>query len=321
MICPLQKPPIHLWIYNHPFFGISDQVAFFASCLRQHDYSISIGRRPRESALNVVIENFPFYNRDILIGFCKTAKKRVAVILTEHMDFKNGQLLFHGAALGAESHYMHRSAQIARFRSLLECLPQISCFLVLGDLPRLQNIGECLLGVEIRSIPFPDIDGSRWMDQKVTIQNDLVFTGALTEHRKQVLASLRAEGFRVAVPDSFISMKRRNALNKSAKLILNIPQSPSWRWLSPMRVIAGLACGRPTVSIGRMEPSCISRCCTEIDMQGEQWRSEMKRCVEESESFFQRTVQSYSNMAKEFEVQNPFPHDVFGYWGMIERIV
>lgn len=319
----MPRPPVHLWIYNHPFCGISDQVAFFVASLRQHGYLVSVGRMPCESALNVVIENFSSYNRDVLIGFCKASRKRVAIVLTEHMDFENGQILFHGAPLGTDSQYMHKATQLARVRHLIECVPYIRCFFVLGDLPQLRNAGNLFPGIDIRPIPFPDLQNSRRIGchRTITVQNDLVFTGGLTEHREQVIVSLRAEGLRVACPGSFVSRNRRDHLNRSANVVLNIPQSRGWRWLSPMRIIAGLACGRPTVSVGRTDATSISRCCTEVDTQGGDWITGIKRCVEQSESLFRRDILNYSSMIKQFEGVNPFPDDMFDYWGMIERVI
>lgn len=319
----MQKPPVHLWIYNHPFFGISDQVAFFVASLRQHGYPVSVGRTPCASALNVVIENFSSYNRDVLIGFCKALRKRVAVIVTEHMDFENGYIHFHGSPLGTDSEYMHKTTQVTRVRNLMECLPQVMCLLVLGDLPQLRNAGNVFPGVEIRRIPFPALHDGRPSDRHraITVKNELIFTGGLTEHRKQVLVSLRAEGVTVACPEAFVSRRRRDQLNRSAKVVLNIPQSGEWRWLSPMRIIAGLACERPTVSIGRTDATSISRCCTEVDMQGRNWVAVIKHCVEQSEAIFRRDMLNYSDMVKRFEAVNPFPDDMFVLWGMIERVI
>ena len=93
------KPPIRLWIYNHPFVGIADQVEFFVAALKQTGYEVTVGSQPREDALNVVIENFSEEGRDTLILFCRSTGKKVAVIMTEHLDFKSGQLFIHGDPL------------------------------------------------------------------------------------------------------------------------------------------------------------------------------------------------------------------------------
>ena len=92
-------PPVHLWVYNHPFLGITDQVEFFVSTLKQHGYRVSVGREPSQTALNVVIENFSEETKRVLFEFCKATRKRVAVIMTEHLDFEHEQLVMHGTAL------------------------------------------------------------------------------------------------------------------------------------------------------------------------------------------------------------------------------
>jgi hypothetical protein len=99
-------PPIHLWVYNHFFHGIGDQVSFAVMALRQHGYQVSVGQQPRHSSLNVVIEGFSSQSRDIVLEFCQSTRKRVAMIMTEHLDFEHGRIFFHGAPLGSENDYM-----------------------------------------------------------------------------------------------------------------------------------------------------------------------------------------------------------------------
>ena len=126
-------PPIHLWVYNHSFYGIGDQVSFAVMALRQHGYQVSVGQQPRYSSLNVVIEGFSSQSRDILLEFCQSTRKRVAMIMTEHIDAEHGQILVHGAPLGSENDYMHPATILARIKHLLECVPYLRCFVVLRD--------------------------------------------------------------------------------------------------------------------------------------------------------------------------------------------
>ena len=224
-------PPIHLWVYNHPVSLISDQVSFAVMALRQHGYPVSVGRRPRHSSLNVVIEGFSSRNRDILLEFCQSSRKRVAVIMTEHLDIEHGRILFHGAPLGTENDYMHPATILARIKHLLECLSYIRCFFVLGDLPELRNMSTLLPGLDVRTIPFPKLDGvsSKDIDRSSEAVNDLVFTGAMTEYRVNLLGRLQAKGLSVVCPQAYVSRKRRDAMNRSAKVIVNIPQREGWR--------------------------------------------------------------------------------------------
>lgn len=317
-------PPIHLWVYNHSFHGIGDQVNFVVLAFRQHGYSVSVGRRPCRTSLNVVIEAFSAQQRNVLIDFCRSSRKKVAVILTEHMDFEHGKMFFHGAPLGSENDYMHPVSVLTRVKHLLECVPHLRCGFVLGDLPELRNHSAMLPGFDVRSIPFPRLNEALLEDMDPSPKGlaDLVFTGTMTGYRAKVLALLEACGLSVVCPNAFVSRYRRNAMNRSAKVIVNIPQRAGWRWLSLMRIIAGLQTGRPTISLGTSDTSQIASCCPQLDIgigNGD-WVSELKQCVDDWKSMYIRDAMNYSVMARSFERNNPFPHDVFEYWSITDRM-
>src|SRR5450631_869500 len=173
---------VHMWIYNHSFYGISDQIEYFAQAFRQHGYSVSVGREPSDSVLNVVIENFTVQTRKTLIDFCTRARKRVAVIMTEHIDFVDRRIFVHGDPLWSENDYMHPAMQVERLKCLMSCQPYIKFFMVLGDLPELRNFADMMIGADVRAIPFPKIgrvtqNGSSELRQP---KNDLLFTGFVT---------------------------------------------------------------------------------------------------------------------------------------------
>src|SRR3954470_4037116 len=108
-----RTPVVHLWIYNHPFCRITDQVEFLKLTLAQNGYRLSIGRQPKLHALNFVIENFSEISSGILSEFCRSTGKRVAVIMTEHLDFIGDQISIHGTPLWQDNDYMHPDTQVA----------------------------------------------------------------------------------------------------------------------------------------------------------------------------------------------------------------
>lgn len=318
----MKKPSIHLWLYNHFLYGVSDQISFFVQCFQQHGYRVSLGRRPHPLSLNVVIENFSYRDKDVLLEFCRSTRKRIAVIMTEHVDFEHGQVFFHGAPLGSENDYMHPATVMSRVTNLLECLPYIRSLFVLGDLPELRNISVMLPGLEVRAIPFPRLDDVAFTGGSVAAEpiNNFVFTGGMTDYRRKVLNVLKKGCLSVVNPNGYLSRRRRNALNLSSKLILNIPQREGWRWLSLMRIVAGLQVGRPTVSVGTSDTSQIASCCTQVDVPRKDWIGELGQCVANWRSLYLRDIESYSLMAKAFEEEHPFPHDVLEYWSITDRV-
>lgn len=317
----MKRPPVHLWVYNHPFVGISDQVAFTVSCLRQHGYTVTVGRRPFRTSLNLVIENFSYKTRTTLVEFCRTFQKRVAVIMTEHIDWNNGRLWFHGLPIGADNDYMHPRTMINRLRCLLQCLPYIRCFMRLGDLPVLQGITTLLPGITVRSLPFPMLRHSlAESSNRETPPQAVLFTGAMTSFRHRILETLRSHGIEVVSPGRFLSRKCRNDMNRMAKVILNIPQRPGWMWLSSMRIIAGLVSGRPTISLGTRDTSRIASCCTQVDMAKPDWIATVRHSVAHWTSLYQRDLERYNAMAEEFERDHPFPHDFFEMWSVTEGL-
>ncbi|GLU30209.1 hypothetical protein WKR88_22245 [Trinickia caryophylli] len=314
------KPSIHLWIYNHPFYGISDQVEFFVAMLTQNGYPVTVGRKPSVGALNVVIENFSPETCDVLIAFCRATKKRVAVIMTEHLDFDQGEIFIHGAPLWSDNDYMHPTVQVRRIVSLLDCLPYIRCMLVLGDLPELKNISEMLPGLDVRAIPFPRLDPVD--DAQIAFEppGDLLFTGVMTDFRAELYAQLKRSEFSVAFPQRFVSRKARDALNRSAKVILNMPQRKDWRWLSLMRIVAALRCGRATVSLGTCDQSKIAACTYQIDISRDDWTSVLRAHVDQWRTLYRTAFEDYAHMADSFERERRFPHDLFDFWAMTDRL-
>lgn len=243
--------------------------------------------------------------------------------MTEHVDFQHGQIYFHGAPLGSHNDYMHSSTILTRMKHLLECLPYLRCFFVLGDLPELRNISAMLPGIDVRAIPFPFLGGDSCeaVGTSSDTVHDLVFTGAMTEYRAKLLASLEKEGLSVACPRRFVSRNRRNAINRLGKVIMNIPQRGGWQWLSLMRIIAGLETGRATISLGTHDASHIASCCTQLDIRDHDWVNKVKQYVDDWKKLYIRDLASYSAMAKQFERERPFPHDIFEYWSATDRIV
>lgn len=317
------RPRIHLWIYNHPFNGISDQVKFFLFSMKQHGYAVSVGQKPNGLALNIVIENFSAESRDILRAFCKASRKRIAIIMTEHLDFINGELFIHGDPLWSNNDYMHPATQLNRIKFLIDCIPYIKCFFVLGDLPILKNISLMLPGIPIHSIPFPHIDfieDKNLNHSSKLFLNDLIFTGGNTEYRENILSILKTNKFSVLHPNQLVSCKKRNLITRLSKITLNIPQRSGWRWLSLMRIIAALYQGRATVSLGTEDDSKISVCTFQLGINSMDWQEKLRLFIENWHDTYKIAYENYIKMIKEYEDVTGFPYDIFDYWAITDQL-
>jgi hypothetical protein len=310
-------PLIHLWIYNHPFVGISDQIEFFLSILQQNGYHVSVGRHPRADALNVVIENFSNPTARTLINFCKTNAKRVAVIMTEHLDFIGDEIRIHGMPLQNNNDYMNAARQTARIKCLMDCACYIRGFLVLGDLPELRNFGAMMPGLAVRTLAFPRIDPPPSPASWAALPADLVFTGVMTGYRATLLKNLETM-LTVTYPKEFLSRKARDRFSQTGRLVVNLPQRPDWHWLSLMRIIAALRCGRATVSLGTNDTSKIAACSLQLDLAQPGWELNLKDLTLRPGEMFTKMLDQYHAMADDFASAHPFPADFFNYWALTE---
>lgn len=308
------RPPLHLWVYNHPMAGISDQVEFFFLLMQQQGYRVTMGRKPRLDALNVVIENFSETTSQTLLDFCERTGKRVALIMTEHLDLQGDELFIHGERLWNDNDYMHPATQAARIKNLMDCLPCLRALWVLGDLPELIGAERMFPGIPVHALPFPSLP--RVDLTAHAPRYDFVFTGVITAFRQQVLHAVAAQ-HSLTHTTQFLSRKGRDQLNATARVALNIPQRPGWRWLSLMRIIAALRCGRATVSIASNDTSAISRCCFQLGEKD--WEQHIGEMVQDWPALYAVAHERYQAMQAEFLNEQGFPTDLLEYWALLER--
>jgi hypothetical protein len=317
--CARSRMPVTLWVFNHSFRYISDQLSFLVSTLSQHGYCVQVSNRPSLSALNIVIENFSATSVERIASFCRAHQKRVAVVLTEHMDFVDGRILFHGSEIGSEDDYFAPEARIQRLAGMLALRDSIRTFFRLGDLPALHNLGKMIPGLSVHSLPFPlikPVDRTRPEPaSRREAQFDLIFTGTLTSYRRRILSDL-SKGYNIYVSGDPVSRRRRDALNSRGKLVLNIPQNRSWGWISTMRVLAALHCARLTVAIGDFAASAIDPYCVRI-AQNEAGAAALRDILETYDELFHEHMDAYQTFVTS-ERNSAFPHHLFENWANLE---
>jgi hypothetical protein len=107
-------------------------------------------------------------------------------------------------------------------------------------------------------------------------------------------------------------------MNRSAGVVLNIPQRKDWRWLSLMRIVAALRCGRATVSLGTQDESQIAACCHQLDIEDCRWPLALKELIDGWPFLYQTAQERYLAMAEEFESAHGFPHDMTEFWAITD---
>ena len=312
------RPNIRLWVFNHCIKGITDQIDFFVSSCKQEGYFVTVSRQPCKNSLNVIVEGLCEKRIGIITGFCREARKKIAVIMTEHFDYTGGKLLVHGI----QSDYIADGELALRARMLADSKELTKSFLTMGDLPKLQSIGQYLPSIPLKRIPFPKLEFTRTeeREEQGDFRQELVFTGTMTKHRAHVLDAVRSEGLPIYHPGRMLSQKKKDKLNKEAKIVVNIPQNETWRWLSPMRIFAALRMGRATVSLGTADNSMISNCTLQLNPRDENWLKTLRGCCADWRDMYAEAHQSYSEMAATYKKENGFPHELFNDWGNEEGV-
>lgn len=300
---------IHLWIYNHTFAGISDQLEFFVKILKDFGYGISVSKLPKKNSLNFVIENFcTLKDRKTLIDFCTSNRKKVSVIMTEHLDFINNSVYFHGKNLTDDNDYMGQATKIQRVLGLVECSKLFNSLVTLGDLPYLKGIDKLLVNIPIYRLPFPSIKFFPKKSDKV--EYDFLFIGALTSYRKGLIRNISKFGFSVRYPNFkrnlFISRKLRNHYLSSSRVSLNIPQVKNWSWLSTMRIIVSLANGKPTLSMNSQDFSTIHSCVYQTKNIFLFDKKNTTLLLKNWFFFYKKSYLSYMNSSNLFKKRHPF---------------
>lgn len=316
MIHSHSKPEIRIWIFNHWIRGITDQLDYLCMSFCQQGYTVSISKNPLLTGLNILIENFDSTTFPVIERFVRRYGKRLAVVMTEHVDFIGGKFSFHGSSLNNPSQYMHPVVKRARLLHLLLAKNYIRYLIRLGDLPDLVGFDEMMREVPILTIPFPRIHTvDRTSRGSVPTDYDFVFAGGMTEYRKETIEKLTRK-FSVHVIPTPLSRRRRDAAYASAKVILNVPQERNWPWISTMRVLAAWRCGCPIISMGnklRGELAQFCRNILDVEHEGEILRA----LLDNPQKIFQDQFREYSQYA--MSPNSPeFPTIAFRTWQLTE---
>jgi hypothetical protein len=253
----------------------------------------------------------------VIKDFCEKSGKRVAVLMTEHVDLINGRILFHGRQLDEATEYMPTLSRHSRILHLLLLKKCLRALFRLGDLPELLGFDNLFPGVPVYSLPYPSLaSAKRVVRPNEGPEYDLVFTGALTTYRKEVLGELTRR-FSVATSDVAVSRRKRDNLILRARVVINIPQTHDWKWVSSMRILAAWRCSRPVVNIGSQLCGKLSQFCVNLEL-GATAEMTINGVVESNEREFDAQFSNYSKYL-ESDADEVFPSGLFKLWMATEQ--
>ena len=221
--------------------SVSDQLWFLRKLCYENDIPVTVSHQLDPISHNIAIENLNEESAGYIERFCSRYEQCISVLVTEFLSPGGGagELYVNGELLHRDREYNPELR--SRFENLRRISKFIYSFISLGGQPDPKSYCD-IYGVR-RAIDFeiPNIGVSLQPVQPKEF--DLYFSGSLTRYRKQVLCDLEQAGLCLLVEGRFVSENNRKSQLRRCSFNLNIPQSPSWRWLSTMRVLFGLRQG------------------------------------------------------------------------------
>lgn len=259
---------INLWIEDDVLVSVIDQVSFMSRLFEQLNFEFRTSNTLDPLATNICIENFNATTNRRLREFNEKHKKRVGIILTEHIDMHpfDGVKVY-GRSLSENNDYIDRNTIQRRLTFLFDALEYSFGVFTLGDEPELQNFEIMVPGLQKFIFPYPRLYPQKTNSRKVNKSSKFLFSGTKTKYREQVLKKLETAGLNVTNNFKLLPENERKQLLDVHDCMLNIPQFNDWKWISPMRVMAGLDAGLPSLSIGTSDTTSISKVVPQVSIE------------------------------------------------------
>ncbi len=314
------KQKIHVCLFN--IFHINyvvDQVEFVLAAFKQNGYQVSVGNEFKDDALNVLIECFDdgYKNNkkksDVakIINYCEKNNKKVAVIMTEHIDYTDKKIYAYSVPLNQIDSTHYNSVIKTRLLSLLTVSPYIKHIFTLGEYPKLKNFRE-MLGKTPIAIPYPKINEVR---RDSDSEYDFVFSGKETKYRSAIIDEIKKKSFSLeSNAYQKISIRRkRNQLISKAKINLNIPQDENWKYPSMMRILLALSLGIITVSVDDGAVDVNENFYAKVSPGN---LDELEFYLKQHDSYYKKYLEAYNEVA----AKAIFPNDHFRIWAENEGV-
>jgi|GEM_PF-101352 len=308
------KQKIHLSLFNiHHINYVVDQVEFILATFKQNGYQVTVGNEFKDDALNLLIECFDegYKNNkkklDVakIINYCEKNNKKVAVIMTEHIDYIDKKIYAYSVPLDNidETHY--NPIIKPRILSLLAISPHIKHIFTLGEYPKLKNFRE-MTGKTPIVIPYPKINEVRHNDDS---EYDFVFSGKDTKYRSEIIDKITKKSFSVKsnAYQKILIRRKRNQLISKAKINLNIPQDENWKYPSMLRILLALSLGKITISVEDGVADANENFYAKVSPDN---ISELESYLKQHDVYYKKYLEAYNELA----AKAIFPNDHFRIW-------
>ena len=311
------KPKIHLNLFNiHNINYVVDQVEFILSIFKQNGYQLSVGNEFKDDALNILIECFDECykkNSDVakIINYCKKNNKKVAVIMTEHIDYIDKKIHAYCVPLDNIDKTHYNPVIKKRILSFLAISPFIKHIFTLGEYPKLKNFRE-MTGKTPMVIPYPKINE---VLHNGDLEYDFVFSGKDTKYRSKIIDEITKKSFSVKnnAYQKILIRRKRNQLISKAKINLNIPQDENWKYPSMLRIILALSLGKITISVEDGVADANENFYAKVSPDN---ISELESYLKQHDAYYKKYLEAYN----EVTAKAIFPNDHFRIWAENEGV-
>lgn len=224
---------INLVYGNHWNFGIGvgDTFKYLSLALIQSGYKVAISKELELCSLNILLENFDEDYSEKLIELKKQGGKFI-VIATE---FITSETFNNFNSTLDISYYSDQKYWFKRFKHFISVAEIADGIWHLSDIAA--NDYEKYLGRPVHYLPHQYVSNFNSVKHRAKEQKDIdfLFTGSMTEYRKQILTALTKRGFSVTASSSLTAPFHRDDLIARSKFCLNIPQFETWPYPSQSR--------------------------------------------------------------------------------------
>ena len=242
---------INLALLNNSPFDVSYEIQSLSDLLGENSIDYGVTKSLERGALNIVIGNFNKKAVQQINEFCMETNGKIVVLMTEHIDFYQGQFVLHGKKL-YEPHSYLSEVRRQRLLDLISLKPCIYCFFRIGDFPELNGLSASFTEIPVQKLNFAQIKLDsvtiKKLKKSIIWDYDCSFTGNLTNHRAKLLKEIKSR-MKLSVNNETPPLDKGNSLSKSAKFVLDIPQHADSKWNSPMCIYMALKSNRPVISL------------------------------------------------------------------------